>query len=290
MSILVAVDGRVAARESEAVVPVLDRGFLYGDSVYEVVRTYGERPFALEAHLERLMRSAALLEMEVPWTVEELAAEVEGLLSRVDAARDKGIRVILTRGSGDLGLDPGLADRPRRVMIVFDPPVITAQQRRDGVGVVLVAAGRCAGGAVPGGAKTGNYLTNVMALGRARERDAFEAILVDTRGHLAEGTTSNLFVVSGGALRTPPLAVGILDGITRRHVIALAGRAGIEIVEEELLPEDLRGADEAFLTSTLKEILPVTRVDDERIGDGCPGPVTDRIFGLYRALTAGRAS
>lgn len=285
MRIMVAVDGAIADGGSPAVVPVTDRGFLYGDSVYEVVRTYGGRPFALAEHLERLRRSAEAIEIEVPWSAEALATEVEDLVRKASWEGDKGVRIVVTRGSGPLGLDPDLADRPRRVVIVFEPSEITDAQRRKGVAVVLVAAGKAAGGAVPGGAKTGNYLTNVMALRRARGRGAFEAIMVDTRGCLSEGTTSNFFLYARGALRTPPLAAGILDGITRRHVIGLSRAAGIDVIEEDLRPLDIYTADEVFLTSTLKEILPVTTVDEVAVADGLPGPVTTRLRFLHEDMT-----
>ena len=287
MRYLVAIDGRVARDPTEAVVSVTDRGLLYGDSVYEVIRTYGGRPFALEAHIERLGRSAAAIEIAIPWSAEQLAEEARELFALAGGVGDKGLRLIVTRGSGPLGLDPALAERPRRIAIVFDVPSLPEGGRKDGVAVSLLETGRVAGGSGPGGVKTGNYLTNVMALGRAREAGSYEAIMVNGAGRLTEGTSCNFFIFSRGALRTPPLERGVLDGITRRVVLDLGESAGILVSEEDLHPLDLYSAGEVFLTSTLKEILPVTRVDDVVIGDGIAGPVTTRLRYLFDSFVRG---
>lgn len=284
---VVAIDGRILG-VAEATVPVLDRGFLYGDSVYEVIRTYatGGGPFALTEHLERLARSARLLEIALPLSLSELAAEVRDVL-RAAGQGDWYIRVILTRGAGPIGLDPALADRPRRVVIVAPLPDLPERLRRDGVSVALVPTGRTAAGPTPAGAKTGNYLSNVMALRAARLKGAFEAIMLDGEGRITEGTTSNVFLCTGGLLRTPPLATGILAGITRHKVIDLARLDGIEVVEEHLRPLDVHAAEEVFLTSTLKEVLPVTSVDGTEVGTGRPGPVTTLLQQKYAALARG---
>jgi branched-chain amino acid aminotransferase len=284
MSYVVSIDGEIV-HGARAVVPVTDRGFLYGDSVYEVVRTYGGRPFALDEHLRRLRRSAEILELGVPVSDEKLAAEVRALIDASPKSQDRGVRIVLTRGSGEIGLDPALADAPRRVMISFDLPVPSPELQRHGASVVLVQTGHVARGALAGGAKTGNYLTNVLSLKRARERGAYEAIMVDADGRLAEGTTSNVFLVQAGKVSTPSLAVGILAGITRKHVIELGRTAGLVVEEADLGPAEIHSADEVFLTSTIKEILPVTRVDEAVVANGRPGPVTLRIRTLFEELT-----
>lgn len=286
MNGIVIVDGEVFAPD-QACIPVTDRGFLYGDSVYEVVRTYGGAPWALREHLERLARSAAMVEIPLPSSLEELEAEVSRALGVVGPG-EWYFRIIVTRGGGPIGLDPALADHPRRVLLVLPIPPIPEQVRTGGAAVALVSVSRHGeGGAMPAGAKTGNYLTNVMALRRAREQGCFEAIMVDAEGQIVEGTTSNVFIAVGGRLFTPPLAAGILDGITRRFVTGLARRDGLEVVEQRLGPADVTGADEAFLTGTIKEIIPVTTIDGRAVGDGRPGPITQRLRRLWTQMTVG---
>jgi len=283
MSTLVAIDG-VLEDGASARISVLDRGFLYGDSVYEVVRTYRGRAFLLDEHLARLERSAGLLGIPLPLAREAQAAEVE---RAVEAAKnaESYVRVIITRGNGPIGLDPALAEHPTRVVIVTELASFPAELYERGASVCLVRAGRSAGSVVPQGAKSGNYLVNIMALGAARRRGAHEAIMLDAAGLITEGASSNVFLVMGSALHTPPLHAGILEGITRRKVIEVARGAGIKVHERELTPGDLLHADEVFLTSTLREVLPVTRVDGAEIAGGTPGAITRRVRELYRALT-----
>lgn len=282
---VVAIDGKVSSPE-EAFVPVLDRGFLYGDSVYEVIRTYDGEPFALREHLERLFRSAELVELELDITLEELQREVHYVLG-IAGEGDWYLRLVITRGGGPIGLDPALADVPRRVLIVLPVPEIPDELRNAGVAVVMIPTTRDNPGASPAGAKTGNYLTNIMALRRARREGAFEALMIDPEGRVSEGTTSNVFVWTRGALYTPPLAVGILDGITRSKVLSLCRDNDITIREDSLRPLDLLSAEEMFLTGTVKEVLPITRLNGHPVGDGLPGPVTQKVGQLYRALTKG---
>lgn len=286
---VVAIDGRISGL-AEATIPVLDRGFLYGDSVYEVVRVYssngGGYPFALAEHLERLARSAQLIEISLPLSLAALEVEVRAVIEAAGNG-EWYIRVIVTRGAGPIGLDPALADAPRRVVIVAPLPDLPERLRREGVSVAMVPTGRNVAGPTPAGAKTGNYLTNVMALRAAKLRNAFEAIMLDGEGRVTEGTTSNVFICTGGALRTPPLATGILDGITRRKVIDLATRDGIRVLEEHVFPADVVAADEVFLTSTLKEVLPVTTVDGSIVGSGRPGPMATSLQARYMALVKG---
>jgi branched-chain amino acid aminotransferase len=273
-------------------VPVFDRGFLYGDSVYEVTRAFGGRPFALAEHLDRLERSAAGIGMSIP-----PRAEIEAAVAATCAAVGSGelyLRIIVTRGAGEIALDPGMADRPRLIVIArpVHPPPPSAYA--DGVNVALVAHSRSAPGtrAVDPSVKSGNYLVSVLAVAEAKRRDAFEAILCDQVGRLTEGSSSNLFVVRGGRIVTPPLSAGLLEGITRRHVIALAEAAGIAVDQVPLWPKDLETADEAFLTSSIRGVVPVVRVDGAPIGPagdaarrGRPGQVTRQIMARYDELT-----
>jgi branched-chain amino acid aminotransferase len=283
MSTRVSIDGRIGDAAS-AKISVLDRGFLYGDSVYEVLRTYAGVPFCLEEHLGRLERSAELLGIRLPVDRAGLSAEIGATLDAASNA-ESYVRVIVTRGAGEIGLDPALAEQPLRVIIVRELRTLPDEIYRRGAAIRLVPAGRAGDGAVPLGAKSGNYLVNIMALGVARRAGAHEAVLLDARGRVTEGASSNIFTAGQGRLRTPPLSAGILQGITREKVLATARAAGLPVTEEELWPEDLFGAEEVFLTSTLREILPVTRVDERTVGDGQAGPVTKRLRALFRELT-----
>lgn len=287
MSIRVHIGGRVCSPE-DAKVSVFDRGFLYGDSVYETVGTVHGQLFALGEHLDRLQRSAQRLALRLPprATIERAIAET------VEAARnpESRVRVMVTRGAGKLDLDPASADDPLLVVIVQPLGGPTAEMYQRGVAVEIVSITRNDPNAIDPAIKSGNYLNNVLALGEARRRrpGVHEAILCNAQGSVAEGATSNVFLVKDGELRTPALDVGILDGVTRGKVIGLARKAGVPCREVSFLPPDeLRGADEAFLTSAARGILPVAAVDGQPVGEGTPGPVTRRLMGLYETLAGG---
>ena len=281
MTIKVSIDGTIRS-EHQARISVFDRGFLYGDSVYEVIRTYGGQPFALTEHIERLRKSGELLHIPLPVAADELRDEVRQVVLAAGNP-ESYIRLMITRGSGPILLDPAAATQPRRVIIVSPLRVPEATAYEQGVGIALIPAGRSAGGVAPLGAKSGNYLVNLMALGRAREQGAHEAVLLDAEGRIAEGASSNIFALSqDGGLRTPPVSMGILQGITRQKVIEIAQGQGIAVEEQMLVPDDLLCAKEVMLTSTLREILPVTEVDGTAIGTGHPGPVAQQLLAEYR--------
>jgi branched-chain amino acid aminotransferase len=294
MTRVVNLDGRLVPPE-EAVVSVFDRGFLYGDSVYEVVRTYRRRPFELERHLARLRRSALRLALELPWDETRCRAEVSRTLEAAfdddgadpEAAAwnvgERSIRIVMTRGSGELGLDPALAEDPRAIVMVTPLKGPPAASYRDGAACRIVGLRHDAPEAVDTTAKTGAHLANVLALGEARRGGAHEALLLDRDGRVTEGASSNVFAVRGGRLETPPLAVGILEGVTRAIVIELARSAGIEVRERSLRPSDLGGAEELFITSTAREVLPVTLLDGRPVGSGRVGAMTTRLHELFRA-------
>lgn len=285
MSTKVCIDGEILEAEA-AMIPVTDRGFLYGDSVYEVVRTYGGEPYALDEHLERLEGSADRLEMELPGGRAPIVRDIENTLMAA-GNQESYVRVIVTRGSGPMGLDPALADRPRRVIMVSPLEPFPVAFYEEGVAIRLVATGRSGRQSLTQGAKSGNYLINVLALGAARRQGAHEAILMDHLDRVTEGASSNLFAVRAGQLVTPPLSAGILGGITRRKVFELAAAAGFPVTEQVITGEDLRAMDEIFLTSTLREVLPVSRVDDWTVADGRPGPVARRLLAGFRAAVSG---
>lgn len=282
MPTLVNLDGALVPPE-EARVSIFDRGFLYGDSIYEVIRTYGGRPFELPRHLDRLEGSAARIALSLPWSRERITAELSRTLAAAGNPESQ-VRLVVTRGSGDLGLDPALAAHPMALLIVtalHGPP---ASAYRDGVKAQLVGMQRDR--AVDPRAKTGNYLTNLLALKTAREAGAYEALLVDREGRVTEGTQSNLFVFRGGELQTPPIETGILEGITRAVVVEVARSLGIPFREVELFPDDVLSADEAMVTGSVRELVPVVRVaiDDREqpIGGGGVGPVVRRLHAAFR--------
>ncbi|HCF61037.1 MAG TPA: aminotransferase [Myxococcales bacterium] len=279
---MVNTDGRLVPSE-QAVVSVFDRGFLSGDSVYEVVRSYRGVPFELGAHLARLERSARLIGLGLPMPLERIGAEVQHT-GDATGNPESYARIIATRGSRELGLEPGLAHDGRLIVIAKElvPPPPEAYER----GVRLALVERRRNEALDLQAKTGNYLNNVLAMEQAKARGAYEALMLNTHGRITEAASANVFLVQAGALCTPPLAAGILEGVTRRVVIALARGLGLPVHERDLVLDDLFSADEAFITSTTRELVPVVAVwqgELERpIGSGAPGPLTRRLLGEFR--------
>jgi branched-chain amino acid aminotransferase len=280
------VDGTLTAAQ-DAKVSALDRGFLYGDSAFEVMRTYDGRAFHQQQHLERLASSCERLRIPMPISTAELGARVQ---RAVDAARvklhmpDCYVRVTVTRGVGPLGIK--LPSKPQPSVLVYalplEPPVDAVYEQ--GIEVGLVHVGRATDGTSAAGAKTSNYLTSVLALDDVQKRGCQEAIVVGAQGELIEGATSNLFIVRGGALETPPLSSGILAGITRAAILELAAQLHIPCREQSISSADLYGADEAFITSTIRELLPVVRADGVTVGSGSPGLAFRRLLAAYRQL------
>jgi branched-chain amino acid aminotransferase len=284
MSIRVHVDGHICLPEA-AKVSVFDRGFLYGDSVYETIGTVRGRLFALSDHLDRLARSAERLALRLP-----PRSEIEqAILDTVAAAGnpESRVRVMVTRGGGKLDLDPASAGEPRLVVIAGPLGGPTDEMYDRGVAVAIVSVTRNLPGAIDPAIKSGNYLNNVLALSEARRRPGVhEAILLSASGSVAEGASSNVFAVKDGEILTPALSVGILEGVTRGKVLQLARAAGIACREVEFLGADeLRAADEIFLTSAARAVLPVTEIDGRPVGGGSPGPVTRRVMQAYARLT-----
>jgi len=278
MAIKVWING-VLHDEATATISVFDRGFLYGDSVYEVLRTSGGRPVDLDAHLARLRRSADALMLELP-PADELVAAVRAAL---DAAGndDSYVRVIATRGAGEIGLDLALAIDPLTIVIVKPLSGPSPEMYARGVKLQIVGVQRTSPRAIDPAVKSGNYLNSILALAEARRAGAYEAVMCDARGRVAEGSTSNVFIVRDGAIATPASEVGLLPGITRQRIIELATGAGLRVVEGELTPDQVRGADEVFITSSIRGVLPVSHVDGAAVGQRCPGPITARVTALY---------
>jgi branched-chain amino acid aminotransferase len=279
------IGGRLLPPE-RALISVFDRGFLYGDSVYEVLRTYGGAPFALADHLRRLNRSAELIGMEIrhsdAWLVRELARTL-----RTAQNRDAYIRIVATRGAGPIGLDPSLARDPQILFIVKPLEVPPPSLYRRGARVELVPVGQALPARVDPEAKSGNYLANILALRDAKARGAYEAVMLAPDGRVREGSSSNIFIARGGRVYTPPLSAGILEGITRGRILRLGRELGITIREANLEPRHFARADEAFLTSSIREVMPVTMVGHasfgaRRIGNGRVGALTGRLREAFR--------
>jgi len=282
MSELVNINGELFA-PAEARISVFDRGFLLADSVYEVIRTYRAIPFMLEQHLQRLRKSAEGLAMRAIVDGLPLADEVRRTVAAAGLP-ESYIRVIVTRGAGLIGLDPRLAGAPTMVIIVTELRSYPDEMYQRGVNVALVGAEQRLRGAGGSAIKAGNYLLNMMALHDALRRGAEDGVMVGPDGYLTEGTTSNVFAVIDGRLVTPPLAAGILAGITRSLVLQLAAHAHVHVVEEEIEASKLFAAAEAFLTSTIREVLPVSSCDGRPIGSVVPGPMTRLLANALRRM------
>ncbi len=295
MPAVVNLDGTLVPPQA-ARISVFDRGFLYGDSVYEVIRTYGGRPFELGAHLARLRHSADRIGLEPKWDAARTAAEIGRTLEASrggdvpDAAAapwnagERYVRVVMTRGAGEIGLDPALAVDPVALVIVQPLAGPPARAYAEGVMAAIVGVRRASPQAIDPSAKTGSHLPNVLALREARAAGAYEAFLLDDRGFVTEGSSSNVFAVRGGRVLTPPLAAGILEGVTRGLVLRIARGMGVAAEETPLRAEDLEGADEVFVTSTIREIVPVVRLGTRAVGSGRPGPATSRLHRAFREL------
>lgn len=282
MAATVNVNGRISG-ERDAAISVFDHGFLYGEGVYETLRTYHGLPFLYDRHMRRLRRSAQMIVLDVPFSDDELASRIRETTAAADlGGAEAYIRVLLTRGIGDLTYDPKATPLPSVVIIVkphADPPADTFEK---GVTVCLSPILRNHPGSVNPLIKSNNLLNNALAMQEALRRGGTEAIMRNYRGELTECTQSNLFIVKNGAAVTPPVDAGLLPGITREFVFEIGKDTGIPVRDEVLHDEDLFAADECFLTSTTKEIVPIVQVDDRRIGPGVPGPVTKRLLEGFR--------
>jgi branched-chain amino acid aminotransferase len=286
MPIMVNVDGRVAG-ERDAVVSVFDHGFLFGEGVYEVMRTYRKRPFLYEPHMRRLRASAERIALAIPVGDDVIAARITATIEAADLAGEAYIRLLVTRGVGDIVYDPAACPTPTIVVIVKAHVELAPAIYQDGARIALVSVVRNHPSTVNPLIKSNNLLNNALAMQEAYRRGAMEALMRNHRGELCECASSNIFLVSGGVLRTPPTDAGLLAGVTRAFVLQLAATAGIPAREETLREADLDAADEVFFTSTTREIVPVARVDDRIIGSGTPGPITTRLRAAFAAaLTA----
>ena len=270
--------------QAEAKISVFDHGLLYGDGVFEGIRFYNGRVFRMEAHLDRLWESAHSICLDIPISREAMD---EALLEtiRQNGLRDGYVRLIVTRGVGNLGLNPTQCKQPSIIIIASTIALYPEEVYRKGLTVVTVATRRIGPATLNPAIKSLNYLNNVLARIEANLANADEALMLNDAGNIAECTADNVFVVKHGQIMTPPITAGALRGITRSVVFDIASELKIKISEPELTRHDLYIADEAFLTGTAAEVIPMIKVDGRTIGNGKPGPITKRTIERFRALT-----
>ena len=267
--------------EADAKISVFDHGVLYGDGIFEGIRFYEGRVFRLEEHIERLFMSAKVLLLKMPWTLEEICqATLEAI--RANDLKDGYVRLVVTRGVGDLGLNPYLCPKPSMFIIASTITLYPAELYDNGLEVVTCATRRPTPGSLSPQVKSLNYLNNVMAKIEALKTGAKEALMLNEQGYVAECTGDNVFIVKKGEVITPPVSDGSLDGITRQVIFELCEEMGIAIREATMGRYDVFTADEAFLTGTAAETIPMVMLDDREIGDGKPGPVSMRLIEAYR--------
>lgn len=281
MASFASVNGQVVPAE-EARVSIFDNGFTFGDAVYETLRTYGGRPFELTRHLARLRASAGRLGFEIPLSNGDLTGQLDALLRRAGNP-ESYIRLIVSRGVGDISYHFERVKGPTVVMAVKPHEPYPESDYTEGIPVAIASVRRNHPRALDPAIKSCNLLNNILAVREAQARGAHEPLLLNDRDELAEGASTNVFLVKEGAVFTPPLDAGILAGITRAVILELGPGLGLAMREEALRVPDLLGADEAFLTSSTREAVPIRTVDGRPIGSGRPGPITRRLLEAFRA-------
>jgi branched-chain amino acid aminotransferase len=277
------IDGKFYS-EADAKISVFDHGLLYGDGIFEGIRFYNGRVFRLEEHLERLWDSARSICLEIPMTAREMS---DALLEtiRQNNLRDGYIRLLVTRGVGNLGLNPTQCKSPSVIIIAATIALYHEDFYRKGLTIVTCATRRSNPAALNPAVKSLNYLNNVMARIEANLAGADEALMLNDAGNVAECTADNVFIIKHGQITTPTITAGALRGITRSVVFEIAAELGIPIQETDITRHDVFVADECFLTGTAAEIVPVVKADGRLIGNGKPGPITARIIGRFREMT-----
>ncbi|GAB4537257.1 MAG: branched-chain-amino-acid transaminase [Thermodesulfovibrionia bacterium] len=266
--------------EEKALVSVFDHGFLYGDGVYETIRAYNGIPFMIDEHIRRLYRSASMISLKIPLNHEMIRKAIYKTMKANDL-RDAVVRVSISRGKGPIGLDPELCHEPTFVIIAYPFKGHPARNYQYGISVAIVKTRRNYKGALNPMIKSLNFLNNILARIEAKAMGAYEAIMLNHRGYIAEGTISNIFFLKDGTLCTPSIDVGILDGITRGLIIDIAKGMGIRVDEGMFRSEDIYDADEVFISSTTMELMPVNMVDDVKVRS-CPGRITRLLHKAYK--------
>ena len=282
MPLKVHVNGKLFDKE-EATVSVYDHGLLYGDGVFEGIRSYGGRVFRMKEHLDRLWDSAKAIWLTIPIGKDEMARAIEQTLT-TNGIEDGYIRVLVTRGCGTLGLDPNKCADPQVIIITDHISLYPDELYEKGLEIITVSTLRNHPAALSPRIKSLNYLNNILAKIEGIQAGCIEALMLNHKGEVAECTGDNIFVVRSGRLLTPPPDAGILEGITRNAVMELAHAAGIDCRETTLTRHDLYTAEECFLTGTAAEVIPVVEIDGRKIGHGSPGPVSRRLKDDFHTL------
>ncbi len=277
---LVYVNGSFLPKE-EAKVSVFDHGYLYGDGIYETLRAYEGILFHLDKHLARLKHSADFISLKLPLPLQMIGDALKRTVQK-NGLSDAYVRIQLSRGPGDIGLDPALCPEPTTVIVAKPFKAYPAELFERGVSLAMVETRRNHPLALNPSIKATNFLNNILAKIESIRAGAYEALMLNWEGYVAEGTISNIFFVSRGVVCTPGLETGILEGVTRGLALDLARRERLEIREGLILPGELLSADECFITNTTVEIMPVTSIDGKHIGTGRPGPVTAQLRTAYR--------
>jgi len=282
MGLVAYVNGAFVPKE-EAKISVYDHGYLYGDGIFEGIRAYNGRIFRLDRHLDRLYDSARYLMLEIPLSKPEMSAAIVETVRRC-GLRDAYIRPVISRGVGDLGLDPRKCKVPTVVIIVDTIQLYPKEAYERGLRAVTAAVRKVRPDAVSVQAKTLNYLNSILARLEANRAGVEEALVLQGDGYVCECSADNIFLVRGGEVWTPPAHLGILQGVTREAVMELARRQGLPMLERVFTLYDVYTADECFLTGTGAEVGPVVEVDSRRIAAGTPGPITQRLIAAFRDL------
>jgi branched-chain amino acid aminotransferase len=283
MSLKIYLNGELVDKE-DAKISVYDHGLLYGDGVFEGIRSYGGKVFLLQEHLDRLWDSAKAIWLTIPISKDEMARAIADTL-KANGIDDGYIRVIVTRGSGTLGLDPNRCSDPQVIVIADKISLYPKEFYEQGLEIITVSTVRNHPAALSPRIKSLNYLNNILAKIEGLQAGCIEALMLNHKGEVAECTGDNIFLVRDGRMLTPPNEAGILEGITRKAVIDLAREDGIDVLEVPLTKHDVYIAAECFLTGTAAEVVPVVKVDSRTIGDGKPGPITQKLFARFHELT-----
>jgi branched-chain amino acid aminotransferase len=283
MSRKIYISGKLVPRE-DAKISVFDHGLLYGDGVFEGLRSYGGKVFRLQQHVERLYNSAKAIWLTIPLSPNEMGDAINDTV-RANDVDDGYIRAVVTRGAGSLGLDPNKCSNPQIIIIADAIALYPPELYEQGLEIVSVSVMRTHPAALNPRIKSLNYLNNILAKIEGLQAGCIEALMLNHKGEIAECTGDNIFLVRKGTLYTPPIDAGILEGVTRDAVIELAQAAGIEVREVPLTKHDVYIADEVFLTGTAAEVIPVVKVDSRTIGSGKPGPMTLDLMQRFHALT-----
>lgn len=285
MTAKVYINGKFFAPE-EAMVSVFDHGLLYGDGVFEGLRIYNGKIFRLEQHVRRLYDSAKAICLAIPMSPVEMTAALEETVEK-SGLTDGYIRAVVTRGAGTLGLGPERTENPQTIIIVDKIKLYPQEFYDNGLEIITASTIRNHPGALSPRIKSLNYLNNIMAKIEATKAGCLEALMLNHKGEVSECTADNIFIVRDGKLLTPPTDAGILEGVTRDVVLELATKAGIPNFEKTLTRHDVYVADECFMTGTAAEVIGVVKVDDRVIGDGKPGPITQKLKELFVRHTMG---